>query len=80
MSEKMKKEFDDFMQDTYDEQELQYMDSGFLNAMQVAFENGWQSGARQSNMPKAMQCLVCGGYHGGGNLPCPIMQFTCIGA
>lgn len=26
------------------------------------------------------QCLACGGYHGSGNLPCPLMQFTCLGS
>ncbi len=37
----MNTEFDDFMQDMYDEEELQYMDSGFVNALRVAFNHGW---------------------------------------
>ena len=47
MSEQMKVEFDDFMQDMYDEEELQYMDSGFVNALWLAFGQGWAA-SRQS--------------------------------
>lgn len=47
----MKTEFDDFMQDTYDEEELQYMDSGFVNALRLAFNQGWQA-SRQSLVVK----------------------------
>jgi hypothetical protein len=47
----MKTEFDDFMQDMYDEEELQYMDSGFVNALRLAFNHGWQA-SRQSQVVK----------------------------
>ena len=38
---KVKAAFDDFMQDMYDEEELQYMDSGFVNALWLAFYQAW---------------------------------------
>jgi hypothetical protein len=47
----MKTEFDDFMQDMYDEEELQYMDSGFADALRLAFNQGWIA-SRQSPVVK----------------------------
>lgn len=41
--DKIKVAFNDFMQDMYDEEELQYMDSGFVGALEVAFNQSWQA-------------------------------------
>lgn len=38
---KVKAAFDDFMQDMYDEEELQHIDSGFVNALWLAFYQAW---------------------------------------
>lgn len=43
--EQLEQEFEYFMQDTYDEIELHYMDSGFVEALRQAFINGWRAKA-----------------------------------
>lgn len=61
MNEQMRKEFDDFMQDMYDEEELQYMDSGFVGALFLAFGQGWQASRKSLvvKLPVKRGLLFC---------------------
>lgn len=62
MSDKeMKAAFDDFMQDTYDEEELQYMDSGFSGALEMSFRHGWQA-SRQALVVELPHTVYRGDY------------------